>query len=129
MFEQFFEVDADDPKRFGYFFGLVIGTAIIVTVIYWAIFGFNKWEGQVLRTADLMMAATIVPTAPATGFPSGVGQSFPSGAGQYVCPRDGVAGLPSFDAAGCPHCPICGQVMGFNSAPSTNLTTAAAGAG
>jgi hypothetical protein len=121
MLEQLFEVEADDPKRFGYFFGLVIGTAISVTVIYWAIFGFNKWEGQVLRASELMMAATVAPVGPAT--------TLPSGAGQYVCPRDGAAGLPGFDAAGCPHCPICGQVMGFNSAPSPNLTTVAAGAG
>ena len=72
MLEQLFEVEADDPKRFGYFFGLVIGTAIIVTVIYWAIFGFNKWEGQVLRASELMMAATVAPVAAApAGLPGG----------------------------------------------------------
>lgn len=118
MFELHFEEDA---KRFGYFFGLVIGTAIIVTAIYWAIFGFNRWEGQIRRASDLMVAATVAPVGPAT--------SLPPGAGQYVCPRDGAAGLPGFDAAGRPHCPICGQVMGFNSSPPTNLTTVAAGAG
>jgi hypothetical protein len=119
MLEQLFEVEADDPKRFGYFFGLVIGTAIIVTVIYWAIFGFNKWEGQVLRASDLMMAASIVPVAPVAAAPAG-----PATAGQYVCPRDGAVGLPNLDAAGSPHCPVCGQTMGFYSASSNSLTLA-----
>lgn len=121
MLDEPFEMEGYDAKRFGYFLGLVIGTAILVTVIYWAIFGFNRWEGQVLRASDLMMAATVAPVEPATNFPSGTGQ--------YICPQDGAVGLPGFDAAGCPHCPICGQVMGFSAAPPTNLSTVAVRAG
>jgi hypothetical protein len=108
MLDEPFEMEGYDAKRFGYFLGLVIGTAILVTVIYWAIFGFNRWEGH-------------APVEPATNFPSGTGQ--------YICPQDGAVGLPGFDAAGCPHCPICGQVMGFSAAPPTNLSTVAVRAG
>jgi hypothetical protein len=109
-----------DTKQGGYFFGLVMGTAIFVTLIYWAIFGFDRWTGELQRSSDLMMAAAVAPLAQAN--------PLPSGAGQYICPRDGAVGLPNFDVAGMPHCPVCGQVMGFHTAQSRSLTLAA-GAG
>lgn len=113
MLEQYFEMEV---KKYGYFFGLVIGTAIIFTIIYWVIFGFGRWKAELQRAPDLMMAASVAPVGQAaTG---------PAGAGQYVCPRDGAVGLPRFDAAGVPHCPVCGQVMGFHNVPSNSLTLA-----
>ena len=98
-----------DVKTYGYFFGLVIGTAIIVTIVYWAIFGFNSGSAKLGQASDLMTAATGTPVAQAN--------TLPSGAGQYVCPRYGVAGCPIFDAGGIPHCPGCGQMMRFQRAP------------
>jgi hypothetical protein len=115
MLEQYLE---EDIRRFGYFFGLVIGAVIVVTMIYWLVFGFDRWSGEMQRASDLMMAATASP----------IGQAYtsPPVAGQYVCPRDGGVGLPNFDAAGVPHCPVCGQVMNFAGSQSSGLTPAAA---
>ena len=48
-------------------------------------------------------------------------------AGQYVCPVHGAVGLPQFNAAGVPMCPMGDQVMQFRSAGSNNLTLAAGG--
>jgi ribosomal protein L32 len=108
-----------DARTYGYFFGLVISTVIIVTIIYWAIFGFDRWSGNMQRASDLMTAATGTPVAQAN--------TLPPGAGQYVCPRSGVAGCPVFSAAGIPRCPGCGQAMRFHRAFSGNPTLAATG--
>ena len=118
MFKEYFNVDME---KLGYLFGLLAGAIVSVTLIYWAIFGFDTWKEETQRAADLMMAAAV---APITETPAQTG-----GAGQYICPQDGAAGLPNFDAAGVPHCPVCGQVMGFNRARSTGLALAARGAG
>lgn len=117
MFEQYLGMDM---KRVGYFFGLTITAAIVVTLIYWAVFGFDRWTGQMQRASDLMMAATVAPpvrtyTAPAVS-------------GQYVCPLDGAVGLPNFTATGVPVCPVDGQVMNFYPAPTGHVNLAA-GAG
>ena len=117
MFEQYFGLDL---KRAGYFFGLTVAALLMVTLIYWLVFGFDRWSGQMQRASDLMTAAVGPPFVQAT--------PGPAAAGQFVCPRDGAVGLPQFDGSGLPHCPVCGQVMNFNSAPSANLTLAA-GAG
>ena len=114
MLAQYFDVDV---KRIGYFFGLVIGAVIIVSLIYLAIFGFDRWQGGMQGALDLMTAAVAAP--------SGQGYSFPSSAGQYVCPRDSAVGLPNFDGAGIPHCPVCGQVMSFHNALARNMTLSA----
>jgi len=98
-----------DVRTYGHFFGLVTGTAIIVTIIYWAIFGFNGGSEKLGQSSDLMTAATGTQVAQAN--------TLPPGAGQYVCPRYGVAGCPVFDAAGIPHCPGCGQAMRFYRVP------------
>ena len=52
-----------DTKILCYFGGAVLGTAVIVTGLYWLIFGFNKWEGDMQIAADLMTAATMAPVA------------------------------------------------------------------
>ena len=124
MFEQYFGVDL---KRAGYFFGLTAGALLLVTLIYWLIFGFDRWSGQMQRASDLMTAAVGPMAVQANPGPAAGGQ-YPAAAGQYVCPQDGAVGLPHFDGTGVPHCPVCGQVMSFNGASSANLTLAA-GAG
>jgi hypothetical protein len=115
MFEQYFGVD---EKKIGYFFGLVVAAVVVVTLIYWFLFGFNRWTGEMQRASDLMMAAAAAP----------IGQTYssPPMAGQYVCPRDGAVGLPRFDANGAPHCPMDGQVMSFVPAQSGGMIPAAA---
>lgn len=118
MFEQYFGMDI---KRFGYFSGMVAGVALIVTIIYWAVFGFDRWKEEVRMASDLIMAASVAPVAQA---PAG-----PGVAGQYVCPQHGAVGLPNLNATGVPHCPVCGQVMGFYSARSNRVTLAATGGG
>ncbi|NVL90040.1 MAG: hypothetical protein HWN69_03445 [Desulfobacterales bacterium] len=117
MLEQYFGVGA---KKGAGFLVLVLGTAAIVTGIYSGIFGFDRWQNEMQRASDLMMVATVAPQAPVVPAPSGFGM-----AGQYVCPRDGAVGLPNFDAAGVPHCPVCGQVMNFHNALTGNMTLAA----
>ena len=115
MIEQYLNMD---KKKFSYFLGLVTGAIIFVTMIYWVIFGFDRWNVEIQRASDLMMAAAV---APAYNTPAGTG-----GAGQYVCPQDGVTGLPNFDAAGLPHCPVCGLTMEFHSSPQGSMALAAA---
>ncbi len=114
MLEEYLKAD---EKAFGYFFALVVGTAIVVTGVYWAIFGFDRWEVEMDRATELMAAAAVAPF--------GQVNTVPSGTGQYICPRDGAAGLPNFDASGIAHCPICGQAMAFQGTPATNINVAA----
>jgi hypothetical protein len=114
MFKEYFNADMGS---FGYFFGLLAGAIVSVTLIYWAVFGFDTWKQETQRASDLMMAAAVQPLTQAPVAQTG-------GAGQYICPQDGAAGLPNFDAASVPHCPVCGQVMGFNRAQSTGLALA-----
>ncbi|HUV49764.1 MAG TPA: hypothetical protein VMW78_01915 [Anaerolineae bacterium] len=118
MLKEYLGVDLD---KYGLFFVAVIATSVIITGIYWAIFGFDRWAGQVQTAADLMTAAAVSPfvQSPAVS----------GGTGQYVCPQDGAVGLPNFDMAGVPHCPLCGQAMNFYSAASNNFSRVAAGGG
>ncbi|MBF0451857.1 MAG: hypothetical protein HQK75_14225 [Candidatus Magnetomorum sp.] len=117
MFEDYFGLDL---KKVGYFGATVVSTAVVVTVLYWFVFGFGHWAGEMQQASNLMMAATVTPM---TANPSGIyggpsGQSVQS-AGQYLCPIHGAVGLPRYDAVGTPHCPICGSVMQFTCAPSS----------
>lgn len=115
MLGQYFNLD---EKGIAYFFGLVIGAVIVVTLLYWMVFGFDRWSVQMQQASDLMTAAVVTPIAQT--------YASPGTAGQYVCPMDGAVGLPRFDANGVPHCPIDGQVMRFVPAQSGGLLPAAA---
>jgi len=106
-----------DLKRTGLFIGSVLGNAAIVTVLFWLIFGFDVWKQDVRTASDLMAAAAVAPAARAP--------AATNAAGQFVCPQHGAVGLPHYDAAGTPHCPIDGQVMHFNGISSNNLALAA----
>ena len=107
MSEDYLKIEV---KQLGYFVGAIVAAAVVVTAIYWAVFGMNKWTANVQLGTNLMLAAA---PGPYQGQPlAGKGT-----AGQYVCPRDGAVGLPVLDAAGAPHCPACNQVMSFNGAP------------
>ena len=123
MLEQYFNVD---EKRIGYFFGLVIGAVVVVTLIYWLVFGFNRWTGEMQRASDMMLAGVAAPEGQVYSAPAGQAYTAPAIAGQYVCPRDGAVGLPRFDANGVPHCPLDGQVMSFVPAQSGGMLPAAA---
>jgi len=124
------------------FAGLVVGTSIIVILIYGAMYGFNYLGQQVTGSGRVLLAAHNTPqgnvnaraaavpvqpgyiygqgvygTAPQTGqYGYGYNQGIAarSTAGQYVCPVHGGVGLPNFDASGYPYCPMCGQCMRFN---------------
>jgi hypothetical protein len=98
-------------KKLVFFAGTIMGAVILVTLAYWSVFGFDRWSRTLSQSASLMLAA-----APMTY----QGQASPAmqGPGQYVCPTHGAVGLPSFDAAGVPHCPVCNQMMCFNSISS-----------
>jgi hypothetical protein len=98
--------------------GCVIGSAAVVTVLFWLIFGFDVWKQDIRTASDLMAAAAVAPVARAP-----VNTNV---AGQFVCPRDGAVGLPHYDAAGTPRCPIDGQVMHYYGVSSGNPTLAAA---
>ena len=94
-------------KKLALFAGAITGAVILVTLAYWTIFGFDRWSRTLSQSAGLMLAAAPMayqgPAAPVVQCP-----------GQYVCPSHGAVGLPNFDAAGVPRCPVCGQVMCFN---------------
>ena len=107
MLGQYFNLD---EKGVSYFFGLVMGAAIVVTLLYWVVFGFDRWTGQMEQASNLMTAAVTTPIAQT--------YATPTAAGQYICPVDGAVGLPRFDANRVPHCPIDGQVMHFVPAQS-----------
>ena len=94
-----------DAKRLGYFVGSILAAAVVVTAVYIGLYGLKKWSGGVQQGANLMLAATQVPSQ---------GAARTGTTGQYVCPTHGAVGLPAFDAAGAPHCPICNQAMSFN---------------
>ena len=84
MLKEYFGVDLG---KLGYVVGLLIGATVSVTLIYWAVFGFDTWKEEAERASDLMMAAAVTPL---TQTPAQTG-----GAGQYVCPQDGAVGLPN----------------------------------
>ena len=122
MAEQYFEMD---EKGLLYFLGTVIGAVVVVTLVYWLVFGFDRWAGEMQRASDLMTAAVTAPVGQTYAAPGG--QTYaPPVAGQYVCPQDGAVGLPRFDANGVPRCPIDGWVMSFVPVQSGGLLPAAA---
>ncbi|MBF0469276.1 MAG: hypothetical protein HQK61_10410 [Desulfamplus sp.] len=133
-----------DLKRLAYFFSLVIITAVLTTLLYWFVFGFDSWNKNVKIASDLMLAATAVPyqqqpmqfqqvqpyqqqPQPFSNGMSAQAGGMTSGSGQYVCPVHGAVGLPQFNAAGAPVCPLGDQVMQFCAAPTTNNLALAAG--
>ena len=117
----FEELPGMDVKRIGMFLGLVLGTALLFTFIYWAAFGFDHWQTEMGTASDLMMVAAVPP--------AGQVAAVPGGAGQYVCPVHGAVGLPNVGPDGSLCCPFCGQAMVFRSSASGNLTQAAMAGG
>jgi hypothetical protein len=100
--------------------GLIVATAVVTTGIYWYVYGFGHWKGEMQNAATLMQAAAVSPMPQAT--PGHVG------AGQYVCPVHGAVGLPQFDSAGTPHCPLGGAVMTLHAVqPGSTLAVAPGG--
>ncbi|MBF0507482.1 MAG: hypothetical protein HQK57_00940 [Deltaproteobacteria bacterium] len=130
MLQQYFGLDS---KKFGTLVGLISAVAVIVTVIYWAVFGFGTWKKELNQASSLMLAAAGSPGAStARTQPLPIGQPAPapssiSGAGQYLCPQHGAVGLPNFDGQGNACCPICGQAMAFNSISSGVIPAAGMG--
>ncbi|MBF0119411.1 MAG: hypothetical protein HQK79_11290 [Desulfobacterales bacterium] len=115
-----------DLKKVGLFIGLVLGTAIITTILYWLIYGFDKWKTDITSASNLMLAANVYPSLQGHTSQSGGGT-----AGQYLCPTHGAVGMPVINVQGVPACPICGMVMQFNgyTANNNNLAPAAFGGG
>lgn len=113
-----------DGRRLAWFAGVVGATFLLVTGTYWSIYGMDTWSNKIQQGANLMMAAGPVTCQgqASMGIPA---------SGQYVCPQHGAVGLPVFDAAGTPHCPVCNQAMCFNSVraglPRNSMALAAGG--
>ena len=87
----------------------IVGAAVITTVSYWSIFGFSHWKNEMTVANKLMLAAANSPVQPAQPLAGQQG-------GQYVCPVHGAVGLPQFNAAGTPLCPIGGETMQLRTA-------------
>ena len=117
-----------EPKRLVYFAGTTICTTVVVTLAYCLIFGFDNWRTDMTNSTKMMLSAATVPMGQAAAAPYATRAGGGAAAGQYVCPTDGAVGLPLFDAAGMPHCPMCGQIMQCNTGAGNNFTLAA-GAG
>ena len=122
MLEEYIGIEG---KALGYFAGVVGAAVVFVTLIYWAIFGFDRWSMEMQRASDLMAAAYV----PAQLQQQPVGMGSPGQGGQFVCPQDGAVGLPRFDTAGVPHCPVCGQPMMFNGQVANTNAVLAVGGG
>lgn len=115
-----------DLRSLGLFAGLIVGAAVIVTLTYWAIFGFDRWNTNVQTASDLMMAAVVSPVVSTS--PNGQTPSYTTGmTGQFLCPTHGAVGLPNYDAAGSPRCPLCGQAMLFRNMSGNYALAAGAG--
>ena len=91
----------------------IVGAAVVATAVYWSVFGFKHWKNEINVAGTLMTAAATTPLVPG-------GQS-----GQYVCPVHGAVGLPRFNGAGTPLCPVGGEVMQFRCATTPGATPAA----
>jgi len=91
----------------------VVGVAVLSTAVYWSVFGLKHWKNELNVAGTLMTAAATSPLAAG-------GQS-----GQYVCPVHGAVGLPRFNAAGAPLCPVGGEVMQFRCVTPPGATAAA----
>ncbi|GFK92326.1 hypothetical protein NNJEOMEG_00150 [Fundidesulfovibrio magnetotacticus] len=99
-----------------YFFLAAAGAALTATGIYWAVYGYKHWNGEMAVAGRILTAAASVPVrAPAPA----------AGTGQYVCPVHGAVGMPRFDAAGLPRCPVGGEAMQFRGAVVAGATPAA----
>ena len=103
------------PRSLVLFTLSIAGAALVSTAIYWGVFGFRHWNQEVtvagrILTAAVPMKAVQVPA---------------SQSGQYSCPVHGAVGLPRFNAAGTPLCPVGGEVMQFQSLNAAALTQAA----
>ena len=100
----------------------IAGAAVVSTGLYWAVFGFSHWNNEMAVAGKIMVAAATIP--------SRAGQSQKSGqCGQYVCPVHGVVGMPRFNAAGTPLCPVGGEVMQFRVLGGAQASQAAFAAG
>jgi hypothetical protein len=116
MIEQYLEIDM---KKLGLFVGLTLGSVVIVTLVFGLIFGFDRWQQNIQTSSQLMAAASQTPVGAAPNTHQPV-------AGQFVCPAHGAIGLPQFDAAGVPHCPLDGQVMSMVRNQRSNMALVAA---
>lgn len=108
-----------DLKTLGLFIGLVLGTGGVVTLVFGFVFGFDRWRQNVQTASQLMTAANMSPVG-------AVPQNGQAAAGQFVCPQHGAIGLPQFDAAGVPHCPLDGLTMSLHQAGAGGMALAAA---
>ncbi len=104
------------PRVLVIFAASIAGAALVSTAVYWGIFGFRHWNKEVTVAGRILTAA-----APLQAVQGQVG-ALP---GQYVCPVHGAVGLPRFNAAGTPLCPVGGEVMQFRSLDTAGLTQAA----
>jgi hypothetical protein len=99
-------------ESLGVFALSVVGAAVVATGVYWGVFGFAHWKVEMNVASKLMTAAAVLPVQ--------AGQ-----AGQYVCPVHGAVGLPRFNTAGQPLCPIGGELMQFRCLTTPGATVAA----
>jgi len=120
-----------DFKETGLFVGTMITVVIVVTALYWFVYGFDHWNSEMNQASNMMMAANVAPLntqnvqtnnqnlqmVPQQGY-SLPQQNCP--AGQYLCPTHGAVGLPIFDQMGQPHCPICNATMQFSAVSPMN---------
>lgn len=145
-------------KNLGLFVGLIGLTAILASVLYGGIHGFDYLGRELKGASAVMLAAFNRPPgtmnqgmAPQQMYqpmgqqqmhqpmgqqqmhqPMGQQQMHPgmaynpngqfgsapqpnTVAGQFYCPQHGSIGLPVYDQNSVPYCPLCGQMMYFNS--------------
>ena len=121
MLKEYFGIDL---KGLSYFSGVTGTVAVVITGLYWGVFGFDTWSMQMQQASDLMAAGFVAgqtqPYAGNGGIAAMGGQT-----GQFVCSRDGAVGLPHYDVSGLPHCPVCGQTMMFNASQAGSLSPVA----
>lgn len=103
----------------------IAGAALVATAAYWGVFGYKHWTNEMTVAQRIMTAAATTPLQPGFQVAQPVPQAQQSG--QYVCPVHGAVGLPRFNTAGTPICPIGGEVMQFRSIAVATTPAAFAG--
>jgi len=116
-----------DQRRVLISLAMVAGVAVVVTLIYVAIFGFDTWKSNMKQAGNMMVVNFQPPGANGVVEPNIV--PLPAAATstiQYLCPTCGIVGLPRWSVGATPVCPQCGAVMSIvGQNPATTQLAAA----
>jgi hypothetical protein len=121
LWREYFGVE---PSKLLVLGAAVLGAAVLTTIPYVLVTGYDKWKNDMGAASDLMLAE--FPTSPSAAAPSAAtpyssvapgNTSLRAGSArgertrQYTCPVCGTAASPTWTSDGNPTCPSCGNTM------------------